>query len=163
MPLDRLDQGIISALEDDGRRPYRDIARDLGVAEATVRARVSRLTEAGLIRITAVGDPLSLGIDVTAISLLSVRPGGATRTAEKLATYPNVRFVGESFGSADIIIQTLHPDIRSLHRFIGTELPEALPDITRTETFQLARVLKSSWNWRTWFEEGQKGAMSSEQ
>ncbi len=162
MTLDRLDQQIISALEDDGRRPYRDIARDLGVAEATVRARVSRLTDAGLIRITAVGDPLSLGIEVTAISLLSVRPGGATRTAEKLATYPNVRFVGESFGSADIIIQTLHPDIRSLHRFIGTELPEALPDITRTETFQLARVLKSSWNWRTWFEEGQKGAMSNE-
>ena len=158
MTLDQLDQQIISALEDDGRRPYRDIARDLGVAEATVRARVSRLVDAGLIRITAVGDPLSLGIEVTAISLLSLRPGSATRAAEKLADYPNVRFVGESFGSADIIIQTLHPDIKSLHHFIGTELPGALPDITRTETFQLARVVKSSWNWRTWFEQGNREA-----
>ena len=154
MTLDRLDQQLISALEDDGRRPYRDIARDLGVAEATVRARVSRLVDAGLIRITAVGDPLSLGIEVAAISLLSVRPGSAARTAESLAAYPNVRFVGESFGSADIIIQTLHPDLRSLHRFIGTELPGALPEITRTETFQLARVVKSTWNWRAWFEQG---------
>lgn len=65
-----------------------------------------------------------------------------------------MRFVGESFGSADIIVQTLHPDLRSLHRFIGTELPEALPEITRTETFQLARVVKSTWNWRAWFEQG---------
>ncbi len=154
MTLDRLDQQLISALEDDGRRPYRDIARDLGVAEATVRARVSRLVETGLICITAVGDPLSLGIEVAAISLLSVRPGSAAKTAEQLAVYPNVRFVGESFGSADIIIQTLHPDLKSLHRFIGTELPEAVPAITRTETFQLARVVKSTWNWRAWFEQG---------
>lgn len=154
MTLDRLDQHIISALEDDGRRPYRDIARDLDVAEATVRSRVSRLVDAGLIRITAVGDPLSLGIEVAAISLLSVKPGSATRTAEQLAAYPNVRFVGESFGSADIIVQTLHPDIKSLHHFIGTELPGALPDITRTETFQLAKVVKSTWNWRAWFEQG---------
>lgn len=154
MTLDRLDQQIISALEDDGRRPYRDIARDVGVAEATVRARVARLLKVGLIRITAVGDPLSLGIEVAAISLLSVKPGSAARTAQQLAAYPNVRFVGESFGSADIIVQTLHPDLKSLHRFIGTELPEALPDITRTETFQLARVVKSTWNWRAWFEQG---------
>lgn len=153
MRLDRLDQQIISALEDDGRRPYRDIARDLGVAEATVRARVGRLTDAGLIRIAAVGDPLSLGIEVGAISLISVKPGTAERTAQRLAEYPNVRFVGESFGSADIIIQTLHPDLKSLHRFIGTELPAALPEITRTETFQLARVIKSTWNWRAWFEQ----------
>jgi Lrp/AsnC family transcriptional regulator for asnA, asnC and gidA len=153
MRLDRLDQQIISALEDDGRRPYRDIARDLGVAEATVRARVGRLTDAGLIRITAVGDPLSLGIEVGAISLISVKPGSSEKTAQRLAAYPNVRFVGESFGSADIIIQTLHPDLRSLHRFIGTELPAALPEITRTETFQLARVVKSTWNWRAWFEQ----------
>lgn len=153
MTLDRLDKQIISALEDDGRRPYRDIAREIGVAEATVRARVSRLTESGLIRITAVGDPLSLGIEVGAISLLSVRPGSAAGAAQRLAAYPNVRFVGESFGSADIIIQTLHPDLKSLHHFIGTELPGALPEITRTETFQLARVVKSTWNWRTWFRE----------
>jgi DNA-binding Lrp family transcriptional regulator len=98
-------------------------------------ARVSRLVDAGLIRITAVGDPLRLGIEVASITLISVRPGSAARTAERLAAYPNVRFVGESFGSADIIIQTLHPDLRSLHRFVGTELPEALPEITRTETF----------------------------
>lgn len=154
--LDQLDQQIISALEEDGRRPYRDIARELGIAEATVRARVGRLLDAKLIRIAAVGDPLSLGVEVSAISLLSVKPGSAEATAQHLATYPHVRFVGESFGSADIIIQTLHADIASLHRFISTELPQALPDITRTETFQLARTHKSSWNWRVWFEESSK-------
>jgi Lrp/AsnC family transcriptional regulator for asnA, asnC and gidA len=153
MKLDSLDRRILMALEDDGRRPYRDIARDLDMPEATVRARVNRLLEAGLIRITVVGDPLKLGVHVVAISLIRVKPGHVEETAAILEGYPNVRFVGTSFGSADIIIQTLHPDIRSLHRFLTQELPKVAPHVTSTETFQLAEVRKSSWDWRAWFEQ----------
>ncbi|CAN5782284.1 Lrp/AsnC family transcriptional regulator [soil metagenome] len=140
------------------RRPYRDIARDLDVAEATVRARVGRLTETGLIRITAVGDPLSLGVDVVAISLIRVKPGHVKETAERLTKFPNVRFVGTSFGAADIIVQTLHASVQDLHTFISEEVPKTAPAVTSTETFQLAEVLKSSWEWQAWFEqnEGQK-------
>lgn len=157
MELDDLDLKVIAALEDDGRRPYRDIARELGMPEATVRSRVNRLRENGMIRITAVGDPLRLGVEVAAITLIRVRPGAVDETAEALAAYPNVRFVGTSFGSADIIIQTLHRDLASLHDFISRELPWVAPDVTRTETFQLARTVKSSWNWRAWFEEKPAG------
>ena len=152
MQLDDLDKQIIMALEDDGRRPYRDIARDLGVAEATIRSRVNRLTESGLIHITAVGDPLSLGVDVVAISLIRVKPGHIRETAELLTQFPNVRFVGKSFGSADIIVQTLHASLQELHSFVSEDLPKAAPAVTSTETFQLAEVLKSSWEWREWFE-----------
>ena len=158
MQLDDLDKQIIIALEDDGRRPYRDIARDLGVAEATIRSRVSRLTEGGLIHITAVGDPLTLGVDVVAISLIRVKPGHIKDTAELLTQFPNVRFVGTSFGSADIIVQTLHASVQELHSFVSEDLPKAAPAITSTETFQLAEVLKSSWDWREWFET-QKGEL----
>jgi len=154
--LDDLDQRIIVALEHDGRRPYRDIARELGVAEATIRSRVNRMTEQGLIRIEAVGDPLKLGVEVMAISLIRVKPGCVQETAEILAHYPNVRFVGTSFGSADIIIQTLHASLRDLHGFIVQELPRAAPAVTSTETFQLAEICKSSWDWRSWFEQGER-------
>lgn len=151
MTLDELDKQIIMALEDDGRRPYRDIARELNVPEATVRARVNRLREEGHIRIAAIGNPLKLGVHVMAISLIRVRPGFVDETAAILETYPNVRFVGTAFGSADIIIQTLHTDIASLHKFLSKEIPKAAPHITSTETFQLAEVRKSSWDWRAWF------------
>lgn len=156
MRLDDLDKRIIIALEEDGRRPYREIARDIGVAEATVRARVTRLSEAGLIRITAVGDPLGLGVSTTAISLIRTRPGTVHHVASALATRPNVRFVGIAFGSADIVIQTLHRDLRALHDFMTRELPRLAPDITSTETLQLADVLKSSWDWRAWFEDAEQ-------
>ena len=153
MKLDSLDQKIIMALEDDGRKPYREIARDLDVAEATVRSRVGRLTENGLIHITAVGDPLKLGVEVVSISLLRVKPGHAEEAAAALTQFSNVRFVGTALGSADIIVQTLHPNVKSLHEFITKALPKAAPAVTSTETFQLTAVLKSSWEWRAWLEQ----------
>jgi Lrp/AsnC family transcriptional regulator for asnA, asnC and gidA len=153
MNLDDLDKKIIIALEDDGRKPFREIARELAVAEATVRSRVNRLTESGLIHVTAVGDPLKLGVNVMAIILIKVKPGGVRETALTLAAHPHIRFVGTSFGAADIIIQTIHPDLQSLHHFVAEQLPLMAPLVTSTETFQLAERVKSTWNWRTWFEE----------
>lgn len=150
--LDALDRALVVALENDGRRPFRDIARDLGVPEATVRSRVKRLIDERWIHVTAVGDPLALGIQVAAITLLRLRPGTVLEAAEMLAAYPHVRFVGSTFGSADLIIQTLHKDIASLHAFVTVDLPQRLTGLVSTETFQLAQVHKSSWTWSAWFD-----------
>lgn len=150
--LDELDRKIIVALEKDGRRSYRDIGRDLNIPEATIRLRVAKLLENDHIRITAVGNPMSLGVQVVAITLIRVKPGHVEETAKVLASYPNVRFVGSSFGSADIIIQTLHRNVQSLHQFVTHEIPNTAQAVTSTETFQLAEVIKSSWAWGEWFE-----------
>lgn len=149
--LDELDRKIIRQLSQDGRRPYRQIARELGVAEGTVRLRATRLMENGYIRIAAVGNALQLGVEVMAVTLLRVEPRSIAEVAKELATYSNVRFVAASFGSADIIIQTLHRSQKELHRFLTQTLPSAMPAIKSMETFQLAEVLKSSWDWEAWF------------
>jgi Lrp/AsnC family transcriptional regulator for asnA, asnC and gidA len=150
--LDDLDRRIVSALARDGRRPYRDIARELGVSEGTVRSRMTRLQDQELIRVTAVGSPLALGVGVVALIMLRVKPGHVQDAARRLTTFPNIRFVGTSFGSADITIQSLHRDVKDLHGFVSEILPGAIPEITSTETFQLAEVLKSTWTWGDWFE-----------
>ncbi|MEJ2288822.1 MAG: hypothetical protein P8Y02_09300 [Deinococcales bacterium] len=36
---------------------------------------------------------------------------------------------------------------------MSEELPRRCPEVTSTETFQLADVLKSSWDWREWFDQ----------
>jgi Lrp/AsnC family transcriptional regulator for asnA, asnC and gidA len=150
--LDELDRRIVAALASDGRRPFRDIARELDISEGTVRFRVTRLQEEGLIRVTAVGSPLALGVNVYAMILIRVKPGHVAETGRILSSYPNVRFVSAAFGSVDLFIQTLHRDTRDLHRFVSEELPRRLPAITSIETCQLTEVLKSSWTWGEWFE-----------
>lgn len=150
--LDRLDRQIIAALARDGRISYRELARSLDVSEGTVRMRMARLQEEDLVRVTVVGSPLALGVGMNVMIMMRVKPGHVRATADALVKFPNVRFVGLSFGSADICIQSLHKDITDLHQFVSEVVPKVAPAVVSTETFQLAEVMKSAWTWGDWFE-----------
>jgi predicted ArsR family transcriptional regulator len=50
-PLDKTDIAIIARLQHDGRRAFTSIAKDLGISEASVRQRVSRLLRTNVIQI----------------------------------------------------------------------------------------------------------------
>ena len=150
--LDKVDRQIIAELARDGRRSYREIARSLDISEGTVRTRMARLQDDGLIRVTLVGNPLAMGVGVGSMILLRVKPGYVRQTANALVAFPNVRFVSLSFGKGDVIIQTLHKDVADLHHFVSEIIPEAAPEVVSTETLQLAEILKSSWTWGDWFE-----------
>jgi Lrp/AsnC family transcriptional regulator for asnA, asnC and gidA len=52
--LDDIDKSIVEWLSRDARTSNRKIANELGVTEGTVRARIKRMEEEKLIRITAV-------------------------------------------------------------------------------------------------------------
>jgi len=47
--LDEKDKKILEMLIEDSRRPYREIADEIGLSESTVRKRVIRLQEGGVI------------------------------------------------------------------------------------------------------------------
>src|SRR5258706_893140 len=55
--LDEIDRRVIKILQDDGRRPNTEIARELHVSETTIRKRVSQLVSRGLINIVAASPP----------------------------------------------------------------------------------------------------------
>lgn len=59
--LDEKSKAIIVELQHDGRKSYSAIGKSVGLSEAAVRQRVSRLIESGVMEIVAVTDPLSLG------------------------------------------------------------------------------------------------------
>ena len=59
--LSDLDKRIIEHLQHDGRRPYTQIAADLGVSEAAVRAHTNNLIDRGILQVVGVTDPLKLG------------------------------------------------------------------------------------------------------
>ena len=59
--LDEKSKAIIVELQHDGRKSYSAIGKSVGLSEAAVRQRVSRLIDSGVMEIVAVTDPLSLG------------------------------------------------------------------------------------------------------
>ena len=56
MKIDEINYAIINHLR-DGRIPYKRIADSLAVSEGTVRARVKKLKDEGILEITALVDP----------------------------------------------------------------------------------------------------------
>jgi DNA-binding Lrp family transcriptional regulator len=48
--MDELDEHIIDVLKKDSRRPFVEIAEQLQVSEGTIRSRVRRLTDDGVIK-----------------------------------------------------------------------------------------------------------------
>ena len=71
--IDALDQGIIEALQANGRESFRAIAARLGVSEATIRARYARLCDDDILQVVGVTNPLGLGFEQALIGIKTVR------------------------------------------------------------------------------------------
>ena len=62
--IDAVDCKMIRLLQKDGRIPNTEIAKKMGISEATVRTRLNRLIKEELIQIVAVSNPLKLGFKI---------------------------------------------------------------------------------------------------
>lgn len=102
---DDLDRAIMTLLEADGRLPNLEIARRLGVSEATVRKRIARLMEREGMRIVA-----SLNGEARATEMLFLvhtEAGARMAVAERLATLPGVQQVALTTGVSDLVVRAV--------------------------------------------------------
>jgi Lrp/AsnC family transcriptional regulator for asnA, asnC and gidA len=144
--LDHLDHEIIRHLQEDGRRSYREIGRDLGVSEGTIRWRVRRLIEAQALRVVAIADPFRLGYRVLAFVLVSVEAGANERVIEALVGFPEVTYVSACTGRFDVYIQVVCRDHDHLYEVLSRRIP-AVGGIVRTETFTELKMYKISYRY----------------
>ena len=86
--LDDTDNAIIALLRADGRMPYRAIARELGLTESTVRARVRRLEESDTMRVVAVTDIEAAGYGMLLAIGVQVESRSPEEVARELAGCP---------------------------------------------------------------------------
>jgi Lrp/AsnC family transcriptional regulator for asnA, asnC and gidA len=127
--LDSLDIGIVRELQDDGRRAFREIARNLSVPEATVRTRVKRLQDQGILQILAFIDASKLGRARLALFFLDVDPKHHDAVVEILNAWTEVSYMSTITGTPDLCVQILCRDdeglwelqqkVRSLRGVIG--------------------------------------------
>jgi Lrp/AsnC family transcriptional regulator for asnA, asnC and gidA len=146
-PLDRVSKAIIDALQQDGRRSYSAIAESVGISEATVRQRVHRLVETGMMQIVAVTDPRQLGFGREAMIGICCT-GDSTATAEKLATIGVINYVVLTAGRFDLIVEVVCEDDAHLINVLNTEI-RSLPDVYQAETLVYLKTVKQQYNWGT--------------
>jgi Lrp/AsnC family transcriptional regulator for asnA, asnC and gidA len=143
-----LDKRIIEHLQADGRRPFTQIAADLGVSEAAVRARTNRLIERGILQVVGVTDPLKLGFHQMAMIGIRCESDQLVTVAEQIAEMPEVDYVVITAGTYDLLIETVCEDNEALLRFL-TEKLRAIEGVRETETFVYLRMVKQTYQWGT--------------
>jgi Lrp/AsnC family transcriptional regulator for asnA, asnC and gidA len=111
--LDSTDHAIVRLLAADGRRPYTSIAAQLEVSEATVRSRVGKLQDSGVLRIVALCSPLTLGHQSVRF-LVSVRDYSVRTVAAALAEIRMINHIALITGGRDIYLEATCRDLDQL-------------------------------------------------
>jgi Lrp/AsnC family transcriptional regulator for asnA, asnC and gidA len=143
-----LDKRIIEHLQTDGRRPFTQIANDLGVSEAAVRARTNRLIERGILQVVGVTDPLKLGFHQMAMIGIRCESDKLIEVSESLAEMPEVDYVVITAGTYDLLIETVCEDNEALLVFLAERL-RAIEGVRETETFVYLRLVKQTYQYGT--------------
>ncbi|HHY98060.1 MAG TPA: Lrp/AsnC family transcriptional regulator [Firmicutes bacterium] len=144
--LDELDREILKFLLRDGRTPYTMIASELGVAEGTVRKRVARMIENGIVKVAAVVDPSRLGMNFIAIVGIKVSGDDPEGTIEALGRLPEVRYIAVCTGSHDLIAEVTVKSNEDLFYFLTRKL-RRIPGVVSSDTSLVLKICKQSYTW----------------
>ncbi|MDJ0322477.1 Lrp/AsnC family transcriptional regulator [Cryobacterium sp. PH31-AA6] len=145
--LDEVSKKIIEQLQVDGRRSYAEIGKAVGLSEAAVRQRVQKLTEAGVMQVVAVTDPMQLGFYRQA--MIGIRASGDARIlADQLAAIPAVDYVVLTAGSFDVLVEVVCEDDDELIALLNSQI-RSLAGVNSTETFVYLKLHKQLYNWGT--------------
>jgi Lrp/AsnC family transcriptional regulator for asnA, asnC and gidA len=145
--LDAVSKSIVEQLQEDGRRSYAEIGKAVGLSEAAVRQRVQKLTDAGVMQIVAVTDPMQLGFYRQA--MIGVRVSGDTRLiADKLAALSAVDYVVLTAGAFDLLVEVVCENDDDLITLLNSEI-RSIDGVLSTETFVYLKLHKQLYNWGT--------------
>ncbi|HEX5583043.1 Lrp/AsnC family transcriptional regulator [Gaiella sp.] len=144
--LDEVDRGIIEALQRNGRASFRGVATEVGVAEATVRARYGRLVDDGILQVTGVTNPMGLGFD--AMALIGVNTTGSPEpVADELSSWEESSYVVVTAGRYDVLLEVVCVDRHHLLEL--TSRARAIEGVVSTETFLYLQLAKQVFAWGT--------------
>jgi Lrp/AsnC family transcriptional regulator for asnA, asnC and gidA len=144
--VDEVDIAIIRKLQADGRRPYAEIAAELGLSPSTVQQRANRLIDSKLLQLTAVTDPMTLGISVMATVAIKADGTMLREAAAEIAKFSEVGYVAICTGPYDILIEVACKDNDHLLDFISDKLAE-VEGVREIETFLYLRIVKNADQW----------------
>jgi DNA-binding Lrp family transcriptional regulator len=114
--MDDLDRQILSILRRDSRTPYTEIAGRVGTSEGTVRNRVERLVEEGIIERFTVATRTG---NVKAMVEVSVAVDvDTTEVSDRMAEWDEVDFVWQVSGEEDIVMVVDAADTNAINELI---------------------------------------------
>lgn len=144
--VDDVDLQIIRVLNDDGRTPFAQIAKRLGVSTGMIRQRYHRLVEDGVLQIVAVTNPLLMGFATMAQIGIKADVNRLEEIADEIALFEEVTYLVLLTGSYDLYVEVVCRDKTHLLNFLSKKL-HAVEGIKEAETFMYLRIVKENYGW----------------
>ena len=133
MKIDETSLAIIKHLR-EGRKSFQKIAEDLSITENTVRARVNRLIEEGVLAVTGLVDPEAIPGHRLVLVGIKLSTMDLVRKGEEFSRLKGVVSVCVVTGRYDLILTVLMSDTHDLLAFY-TEQVSQIQDVQSAETF----------------------------
>ena len=142
--MDELDRKIIKLLQANGRAPNARVAREVGVSEGTVRRRLRRLIQDGVIKVIAVPRLERMGLPTAALIGIQADPSAVDDVASALAALPEVHYVAITTGAHDVFAWVAVGSSEELGAFLRSKVGK-IKGVRRTETFVNLAIRKRTY------------------
>lgn len=139
--MDDLDRRLITCLRHNARRSVSDLALELGVSRATIRARLDRLERERIIRnytVVVKGD--ADVAPVRGIMSLEVEGRSTDAVVKALSGFPEIAAIHSTNGRWDLIIEVRASDLAELDQVLRRI--RLIPAIRASETNLLLSTLR---------------------
>lgn len=138
------DLKVVSALQCNGRMTMQALADKIGISVYAATESYKRLTDAGIMTIVPVCNPLSLGNYSQVLVGLRIN-GNRNEALAMLKAMPQVTYVVCALGDADIIAEAVVYSADGMDHFLKHDL-RALPGLTRLQVFSCGRLVLDDHN-----------------
>lgn len=133
MKIDAVNIAIIKHLK-NGRVPYKTIAENLSLAEGTVRSRIKKLIDEGVLSINGLVNPEALPDQQIVMIGVNVNDMDLVKKGEEFSKLKNVISVCVVTGRFDLIVTVMLSNEFGLLEFF-TEEVSTLENVRSVETF----------------------------
>ncbi|UCF93086.1 MAG: Lrp/AsnC family transcriptional regulator [Desulfobacterales bacterium] len=146
--IDRIDRQMIRLLQKDGRISNTDIAKKIGISEATVRTRLNRLIAEEYIQIVAVSNPIKLGFEIVGNIRIHVEIKKMENIIKELQKLKPLWFIVQTTGGTGIDTEFVVKSLDELNDLIFEKINK-IDGILRTETSLFLKYIKRQYDWGT--------------
>ena len=135
--VDELNLDIIRHLW-NGRKPYAEIANELGITTNTVRNRVNKLKKDGVLQIIGLVDPSAVPGHYSAFMAFKVETHKLAQALEQIGNMKGVVMAGCVNGRYDIMALAFFNEEYTHEKFVFEELSK-VDGVIGVETFYVVR------------------------
>ncbi len=145
---DPLDCKMIRLLQKDGRMSNTAMAQALGISEYTVRTRLKKILDSGIIRIVAVGNPIDLGFEISGNLKIRIDLNKTDEVIHELAGIDQLIWIALTTGGTDIDVDFAVRSMKELHDLIFNKISK-VKGVLSTETSLMVDLIKEKSDYGT--------------